>query len=350
MPATYSVRAKKQPAVNRFYESQQKKTAPKERKYYVLGIEVDQETYRKYEMQLYPLLHDTLGEVQTDLLMVQHYATEEHAREYPVEAESARKILAQIKKEIEETKRKDEKTMNEKKNAVDFMAELNKIYTESRAAYDALQAPVNAAKDKMDLAYEAMRDPTCEDTQIAQRKYLVAKDEYQIAEDERRNAHQRMVDAHDQKVKELRAQFEAYLGSKYAASPDSIDAAAMQLLTSGICKASDLAHMAERYSDNPTMLRIVGSYANKLAGDAHIGDNDKKLCRVVAHKANMADGGQEKRIFDEAVECTKFGLGKDYTHAVHMHEIVVGQAMDGYRQRMEGLYADSASKVQPAEE
>lgn len=173
----------------------------------------------------------------------------------------------------------------------------------------------------------------------------MAKGEYQLAEDEHRRAHNDMMKEHQKKVDELRGQLSAYLDEHYAANPDKIDSATMQLLNSGICTASDLAHLAERYTDNPTMLRIVGSHAaSKLREDKHLSREDRVTCAVVKDKGASANGGTEMRLFDEAVSVASYGLNKDYAHATRMHNAIVANALEGYRQRLDGSNAGTTEE------
>lgn len=311
---------------------------PISKKYYVFGIEVPLSTFKKYDHQNY-----TIGACFFSLASVERWATDpEIAARFPKQAAEARQIMEQI---ISEITGKELEQMKTPKTAADYISALNDIYQESRSSYDTLHKKVDAAKVKMNCAYDDMRDPAYPNRQMAEALYAVAKGEHQLAEEECRIEYNKLMDTHRTRVDELRTKFAAYLDDYYAASPDKLDAATMQLLNSGICTASDLARLAERYTDNPTMLRIVGSHAaSKMQEDKHLSREDRVTCAVVKNKASSADGGTEMTLFEEAVAVANYGLGKDYAHATNMHNVIVADALEGYRQRLDGSNAGTAKE------
>ena len=337
MPATYSHRHTYEQITGRgrnTWKKPEPPPKPKTRQYFILGMEVDYNTYREYSYEKkWTIDGDVLKGFTVTLWSLEHYATEEHAKDYPIEAANARKILDQIRAEITS---KGENTVKNPETAADYISALNDIYLESRSAYDTLHKKEEAAKVKMDQAYDDMRDPACSNRQMAEALYTVAKGEHQLAEEERRNEYSKLMKAHQVKVDELRTKFADHLGDRYAASPDKMDAATMQLLNAGVCNASDLARLSDRFADNPTMLRILGSFARKLSDDRLLSNKDRKLLSVVKHKAATADGSYEMRLFEEAVSAANYGLGKDYAHATNMHNVIVAGALEEYRQRMAG--------------
>lgn len=321
---------------------------PKPRQKLILGLEVDQETYHKYQYdQSYTIDGDALKGISCSLWSLEnYYATEEHEREYPVEAANARKVLNQIREEVAAImNRKDNKNMREPKTATDFIAALNDIYTESRSAYTAMQSKEDQAKEKMEQAQKALNDPSCDNRQLAQIKYDVAKGEYQIAVGERHGEIKEIQDTHAAKIKALRDGFEEYLSDYYAASPDKLDPATMQLLSSGICTASDLERLVTRHMDNPTMLRVVGNYARNMRKEKGrtCSSHDQLILSTIAQKADAAkDGGRELAIFDSAASATEYGLSNEYSHATRMHSYIPSW-MDSFSKQMEGLSAELTS-------
>lgn len=313
---------------------------PKPRQYFILGMEVDYNTYREYNFEkTWTIDGDVLKGFTTTLWTLEHYATEEHAKDYPIEAANARKILDQIREEITATmNRKDDENMSKPKIAADFIAALNDIYTESRGIYDGLQDAVNKAKVKMDRAKEEMKNPAY-NREITEAQYAIAHGEYQLAESERRNGCRAMQEEHAKKVAELRGQFATYLNDHYSASPDKLDAATMQLLNSGICTPSELSRLVDRHADNPTMLRIIGNYARNMRSEKakSMSYDDVNICALVANAALAAkDGSRELAIFDSAVSAAAYGLGSDYDHATRMHSHVSGW-LDDFKNQIENL-------------
>lgn len=312
---------------------------PKPKQWVVLGMEVDYNTYREYTFEkLWTIDGDVLKGFTYALWTLEHYATDEHAKEYPIEAAAARELLERIREEVTtKINGKDDKAMNELRSARDFIDALNKIYDESRNAYEAIQAKVAKAKAKMERAYEELRDPGCKDRNMAEARHNVAKGEYQIAEDARRGEYQQMISDYDAKVKQLRAQFVAHLDQHYAAAPDKLDTATMQLLGSGICTPSELAQLAERHKDNPTMLRVIASHAEKITDERNQSREDYMTCRGIAFKAAAAkDGSRELAIFDSAVSAAERGVQRDATVANRMHEHIVGW-FDDFRNQMDDV-------------
>lgn len=309
-------------------------TIPAPKQYFVLGMEVDCNTYREYMYEReYRIDGDTLKDILCNLWTLEHYATEEHAKDYPVEAANARKILDRIREEIATITGKDDKNMKKPNTAADFIDALNDIYTESRSAFDAIQADVAAAKQKMERALEKTKTPS-ENLQIANAEYNIAAGEHTLAATEARNRYRAMISAHAAKVKELRNEFATFLDDHYAASPDKLDSATMALLNSGICTASELSRLVDRHHDNPVMLRIVGNHARKLREDNRrtMSHDDQAICAAVAAAGDAAkDGSRELGIFDSAVRTADYGLGKrfeDYAHATRMHGHVSGWLSD----------------------
>lgn len=330
MPATYRKRGKGSADYTRKIQIRSSTLEPKE--YRIFGHEVDAATYRKFNRQDYRVAFGFHG-----LTAVEQWATDpDIAKQHPEESAVAKKIMNEI---ITQITGKEQKNMKEPRTAAEFIAALNDIYTESRASYDALQAKVGNAKARMDLAYDEMKDPDCKNKQLAQVKYDVARGEYTLAEDARRGEYLAMQSEHESKVAELRDRFAAYLDDHYSASPEKLDSATMQLLNAGICTPSELARLAERHADNPTMLRIVGNYARNMREEKGrtLSTGDQRICSVVAQMADTAkDGSRELSIFDSAVSAAAYGLGKDYPHATRMHSHIDGWMKD-FKAQIENL-------------
>ena len=211
--------------------------------------------------------------------------------------------------------------MNTPKTAADFIDALNDIYADSLAAYEAMHAKVAAAKEKAESARESVREP------MGQAIYEVALAECKLAEETSRKEYRDLIADHGAKVKELRDTFSTYLADRYSASPDKLDAATMQLLESGICTPSELVQLVDRHHDNPTMLRIIGSHAQRMkkANEKSISQDDMTKYFTVIHAAHAAkDGKRELAIFDSAAACLPSGLGENPQVAKRMREHITG--------------------------
>ena len=321
------------------WKQQEPQPKSKPKQYFVLGMEVDYNTYREFMYNReYRIDGDILKDVVCWLPMLERYATEEHAKDYPIEAENARKILDQIREEITTITGKDDKNMKKPRTAADFIDALNDIYTATRATYTEANKKLVNARAKMEKAERDTRDSS-KDNRLAEAQYLVAKGEFQMAENEARRGYHDMIDSYDKQVKELRTQFAAHLDDHYAANPDRLDANTMQLLGSGICTPVELARLVDRHQGNPTMLRIVGEYARKLREDnrRNMNEANKAICSSVSNAGFSAkDGSRELAIFDSAVSATKYGLGKDYNHATRM-DSHMGGWFDDFKQNLNNL-------------
>ena len=255
--------------------------------------------------------------------MIQRFATDEHAKNYPVEAASAREIIKRVRAEVAQKMNERENDMKESKNSSDFIDALRDIFAESKTEYDVLQNKVTIAEAKMNLAREEMRG-SGNDGQMAQLRFDVAQSEFKLAESARRSEYKAMISGHETKVKELRERFAAFLDAHYAVSPDRLDANTMALLNAGICTAADLARLADRHANNPTMLRILGARAKEVRA-GKISDADRAACLAVMAAADAAkDGSRELAIFDSAVSAATYGLAEDYRHATNMAKHIPG--------------------------
>lgn len=247
--------------------------------------------------------------------------------------------LEQIPKKAEPTtaNRKDDDNMKEFKTAADFIDALNDIFTESRNAYTTLQSEVDTAAKKLEQARADMKKPGCNQA-VAEAQYTIAKGELQLAESNHRTAYEDMLSSHNKKVAELREQFAAHLEEHYSASPDKLDNATMQLLSTGICTPSELSRLVDRHQGNPTMLRILGGHARKLRdSDRNMSAENRAICTAVAAAGFSAkDGSRELEIFDTAVSTLDYGLDKNAEHAARMAAHVPGW-MEGYKAKMDNL-------------
>lgn len=297
---------------------------------------VDNDTYRKYDRMTWDL-----GDgVSHSIYGVRIYATSaDIAENYPELAARAKELYAQIEREIySKNDGKEDEVMSNPKTASDFLRELQTIYTETRSQYATLNESVVKAEKQLERAQEKARGGDS----IAQARLELARADLREAHDAFRIEYGKMMNNYNARVKELRSQFADHLNKHYAASPDKLDAATMQLLNSGICTAAELVRLVERHADNPTMLRIVASYAKRKKDDKQISREDRALCSIVQQTAAAAkDGSRELAIFDSAVSAAAYGLGKDYDHATNMHKRIPGW-LDGFTDQIQNLPATPA--------
>lgn len=110
----------------------------------------------------------------------------------------------------------------------------------------------------------------------AARKLDTAKEECKHMEDQAQaeavlhsaeQAHAAEFSAAEEKARSayttLRAELAEKVRKASLVNPDDVEPLALELLESGVMKADDFAALADRYSENPTMLRIVALHARK---------------------------------------------------------------------------------------
>lgn len=333
MPATYSHRYTYEQITGRgrnTWKRPEPPTVPKER--ILADFVVDEATYRKYDRMTWDL-----GDgVNRSIYGVRIYATSaDVAENYPELAARAKELYAQIGKEIyTKDDGKDDETMSNPKTASDFLRELQAIYTETRGQYAAINDGVVKAEKQLERAQEKAKGGDY----IAQARLEVARADLREAQDECRNAYHKLMDGYNDRVKELRGQLADHLNEHYAANPDRLDTKTMQLLDSGICTPDELLSLAERHQDCPTMVRIIGSYADKMIQDrGKMRRYEVDALQTVRGYATAAkNGDREMAIFDAAVSTAAYGLGKDYAHATRM-DSHVGEWFTDYADKMDNL-------------
>lgn len=110
----------------------------------------------------------------------------------------------------------------------------------------------------------------------ATRKFDTAKADCKRMEDQTQaeaalqaaeQAHAAELSAAEEKARSaytvLRAELAGKVRKASLVNPDDVEPLALELLESGVMKADDFAALAEHYSENPTMLRLVALHARK---------------------------------------------------------------------------------------
>lgn len=137
------------------------------------------------------------------------------------------------------------------------------------------------------------------------------------ANQEYENGLRNLVKEFDTGVGAVREKFQTRLSDIYTAAPGKLDADTMQLLNTGICNVDELAKLAELHRSSPTMLRVIKSYADKLAGDSlsSMWTEENKKANSLSNRIKEIVNGEEKRaldIFDGLSEVAKRATHKMY--------------------------------------
>lgn len=110
------------------------------------------------------------------------------------------------------------------------------------------------------------------------------------------------------RARELRAELEKDVKAGSIANPDAVDANALELLRSGAMTPDDYYAFAERYDDNPTMLKLLSRYAMDAAEDA---DNPKDRAALNALALNVRSGaGSALREWDALAGVAEYCAGQ----------------------------------------
>lgn len=106
-------------------------------------------------------------------------------------------------------------------------------------------------------------------------------------------------------------------------NPESVDAATVELLKSGVCSASDFEALVRRFDGNPTMSRLIAKYALDGVQSAHSTEESAKL-RFIAETVKQGVSATEAAwddILYAANVCTGQAHGKgDLRYTVRMND------------------------------
>lgn len=172
------------------------------------------------------------------------------------------------------------------------------VFEEYAAAERKLQAAEskrNAYPRKNGLGYEY-------DAKSAryEAEYVEAKAEYEKL---RRD----MRDNKANGLQPIRSELERAVADAFAANPEHLDAATLELLKSGILSADEHNRLIDKATadNNPTMVRLIAKHAKDRAAQA---DEDRnpdtaRAFRAVAYKGNSVNGNSYLEAFDVMTSC-----------------------------------------------
>lgn len=271
-------------------------------KYYIFEREVDKKTFDKYKNQTFEV-----GGVKRNLLGLGVWATSrEIAEACPEEAAEAKAIYNRILSEISAAAPK-------KKTFHSFLEALQTIYKEEVANYNAVQNAFSIAEKD----YNA----TMADCTAPEHIKLIARGDFERAKLTFEQGRMKAQDSYNTRVRELRQQMAEFTADVYRATPDRIDQSAMQLLETGIMSADEMDHLANKYRDNPPMMRVIGEYAMRKSKSFKDHEKDKSWSyeRLGLRLSNITDNGDALSGFDQMADFGRQGLGKDVAIA-RIHE------------------------------
>lgn len=154
-----------------------------------------------------------------------------------------------------------------------YAEELERIYTESRARYAAINAEAAKAREE----YEKKRyDGT---TQPYEVEYLLKRYEDKAAK--RRKEVEELRKETQKRVDSITADYERELRDYYTVDPKAVDSNVLYLLNSGVMRTADYKKLAAEYRDNMTMLRLISKAMRDSIRDQEFNDmTDDELERL----------------------------------------------------------------------
>ena len=131
--------------------------------------------------------------------------------------------------------------------------------------------------------------------------------EYQEAKAEYEKLRREMRDYKANGLKPIRSELEKALADAFAANPEHLDAATLELLKSGILSADEHNRLIDKATadNNPTMVRLIAKHAKDRAdqADADRNTDAARAFRAVAYKGNSVNGNDYLQAFDAMTSC-----------------------------------------------
>lgn len=181
----------------------------------------------------------------------------------------------------------------------EYGKKVNAIATEAFKKYREAEAAFKRAEEQQRKYPQRQGIVDAEYAAASARAYadlLTAKENFKRAKDE--------FSSHNSEIAALRKQLVADLDANFAADPAALDSNAIELLRSGILKASEYQRMMDKAQrdGNFTMARMVARYAGDAAISAgkQYGENDTRAreLRAIAYKADENNGNNTLQAFD----------------------------------------------------
>lgn len=186
------------------------------------------------------------------------------------------------------------------------MSEFNHFAKDLDAAFKAARGEYAAAYNAVEQARKATQDAGSDAL-----KRQIATLQLQEAENSLRKEAARIWTEFDAKAAELRRALEKEVQTSNLADPSAIDSNAVELMKTGVLTVDDYFGLADRYGENPTMLKLIGHYAKEAADSA--GDRkDKVALTVLAH--DCAKGaGPTLKAWDNMMTAANYCSGRGYS-------------------------------------
>lgn len=177
-----------------------------------------------------------------------------------------------------------------------FAKELDAAFRTARSEYAAVYEELTKAKENASAAgLDAV-------------KKQIATLQLQEAEKKMRQETGRIWSVLDAKAAELRRALEKEVQTSNLADPSAIDSNAVELMKTGVLTVDDYFGFADRYGENPTMLKLIGHYAKEAADSA--GDRKDKVALTVLAQDCAKGAGPTLKAWDSMMTAANYCSGR----------------------------------------
>ena len=177
-----------------------------------------------------------------------------------------------------------------------FAKELDAAFRTARSEYAAVYDELTKAKENASAAgLDAV-------------KKQIATLQLQEAEKKMRQETERIWSVFDAKAAELRSALEKEVQTSNLADPSAIDSNAVELMKTGVLTVDDYFGFADRYGENPTMLKLIGHYAKEAADSA--GDRKDKVALTVLAQDCAKGTGKTLKAWDSMMTAANYCSGR----------------------------------------
>ena len=177
-----------------------------------------------------------------------------------------------------------------------FAKELDAAFRTARSEYAAVYDELTKAKENASAAgLDAV-------------KKQIATLQLQEAEKKMRQETGRIWSVFDAKAAELRSALEKEVQTSNLADPSAIDSNAVELMKTGVLTVDDYFGLADRYGENPTMLKLIGHYAKEAADSAD--DRKDKVALTVLAQDCAKGTGKTLKAWDSMMTAANYCSGR----------------------------------------
>ena len=183
------------------------------------------------------------------------------------------------------------------------MSEFNHFAKELDAAFRAARSEYAAVYDELTKAKENASAAGLDAV-----KKQIATLQLQEAEKKMRQEAARIWTEFDAKAADLRRALEKEVQTSNLADPSAIDSNAVELMKTGVLTVDDYFSFADKYSENSTMLKLIGHYAKEAADSTD--DRKDKVALTVLVQDCAKGTGKTLKAWDSMMTAANYCSGR----------------------------------------